>query len=45
MHLAQIALGINRLAGGELDFKDFLFIQRDEDEQLKEYFDFKPRGK
>jgi hypothetical protein len=45
MHLAQLALQINRMAGGEAEFKDFLFTPKDETEQLKEFFDFKPRAK
>jgi hypothetical protein len=45
MHLAQMALQINRMAGGDADFKDFLFQPKNELELIKEQFEFKPRAK
>jgi hypothetical protein len=45
MHLAQLALQINRMAGGEAEFKDFLFQPKDDLEIIKKQFDFKPRAK
>jgi hypothetical protein len=45
MHLAQMALQINRLAGGDAEFRDFLFQPKEEIEELKEFFEFKPRAK
>jgi hypothetical protein len=50
MHLAQIAFWVNKVAGGDADFEDFLFKYQDPEsvvdmQEVYEMYDFKPRGK